>query len=245
MINITEEIKVTKIYLVTNCYGDPNKVYIGKEKQPQKYSRKGKHQLKFGDQIIFEYIDQTNGWNYKDWEPLETFWMNYFKFLGFEVVNIRKKGGSGPEFHTEETKQKLSKTLKGRENYWSKGKPNIKNSRPCSEETKQKMRKPRPGSGEKISKAKKGFKYSEESKKKISKTLRENNHSKYYTEEVKMKIRKSKGSKPVLQFDLNNNFIKEWEYLSEVRKHFRGDIQACCKGKQKTAAGYKWKYKEK
>ena len=32
MIHTTKEIKVTRIYLVTNCYGDPNKVYIGKFK---------------------------------------------------------------------------------------------------------------------------------------------------------------------------------------------------------------------
>ena len=54
---------------------------------------------------------------------------------------------------------------------------------------------------------------------------------------------KSKGNKSVLQYDLDGNFIKEWKYLFLAKKDTKGDIQACCVGKQKTAGGYKWKYK--
>ena len=54
-------------------------------------------------------------------------------------------------------------------------------------------------------------------------------------------------SKPVLQFDLNDSFIKEYPSLIQAYREtgfsFQ-NISKCCNGKQKTAYGYKWKYKE-
>ncbi len=59
-------------------------------------------------------------------------------------------------------------------------------------------------------------------------------------------VGKSKAIK-VLQYDLNNNFIKEWNSISEAARNFgaknTGNICSVCKGKRKTAYGYKWKYK--
>lgn len=52
--------------------------------------------------------------------------------------------------------------------------------------------------------------------------------------------------KPVLQFDLNNNFIEEYESITEAEKSLGKSshhINCCCKGKRKTAYGYKWRYK--
>ncbi len=53
--------------------------------------------------------------------------------------------------------------------------------------------------------------------------------------------------KPVLQFDLEGNFIKEWNSGKEAAialdKNTDG-ISACCKGKQKSAFGFIWKFKE-
>jgi hypothetical protein len=49
--------------------------------------------------------------------------------------------------------------------------------------------------------------------------------------------------KIVLQYDLDGNFIKEWESASEAERNIGGDIKACCNNKQKTAAGFIWKYK--
>lgn len=51
----------------------------------------------------------------------------------------------------------------------------------------------------------------------------------------------------VNQYDLNGNFIKEWQGIIDVSKKLKisdGNIVACCKGKRKTAGGYKWEYKE-
>jgi hypothetical protein len=56
------------------------------------------------------------------------------------------------------------------------------------------------------------------------------------------------GSKPVLQFDLKGNFIREWENAKEVERILgikSSNIYACAKGKKnyKTAGGFIWKYK--
>lgn len=56
-----------------------------------------------------------------------------------------------------------------------------------------------------------------------------------------------KKSKPVLQFDLNGNFIKEYPSAYQVERDNgfnHSYISACCNGKYKTAYGHKWKYKE-
>lgn len=56
-----------------------------------------------------------------------------------------------------------------------------------------------------------------------------------------------KMTKPVLQFDLQGNFIKEWASATEFerqmgKKHIH--ISECCLGKYKQSYGYVWKYKE-
>lgn len=58
----------------------------------------------------------------------------------------------------------------------------------------------------------------------------------------------NKMSKPVLQYDLEGNFIKEWSNgkqaanLLNIKSY--GDISACCLNKQKSAHNFIWKYKE-
>lgn len=54
-------------------------------------------------------------------------------------------------------------------------------------------------------------------------------------------------SKKIIQYDLNNNFIKEWESISEASRNLnlnRGDIGTCCRKKKGTVGGYIWKFKE-
>jgi len=55
-----------------------------------------------------------------------------------------------------------------------------------------------------------------------------------------------KRNKIVMQYDLEGNIIKEYEsqnLASRETKIQQGDISACCNGKQKTAGGYVWKFK--
>ena len=56
--------------------------------------------------------------------------------------------------------------------------------------------------------------------------------------------RNEKLKKPILQYDLDGNFIKEWESAADVGKKVKSSICHCLNGDQKTAYGYKWIYKE-
>lgn len=53
-------------------------------------------------------------------------------------------------------------------------------------------------------------------------------------------------SKVVLQFDLNDNLVKEYASTHQAERETgfaNQNIVKCCKGKRKTAYGFKWKYK--
>jgi len=108
----------------------------------------------------------------------------------------------------------------------------------CSEKTKQKISKSQKGNKNHLGKfhsyktkvlmsdTKKGIKYSKERDLKISKAH----------------------IKPIFQYDLQDNFIKEWPSIKEAKLHFNKSkdnpgIVYCCQGKQKTAYGFIWKYK--
>lgn len=99
-------VRNTKIYLVRNCYGDCNKLYIGKTINK---SRKNDHKRKYGYDIDFDILEEIEGTDKNLWKPRETYWIQYYVNLGFEVLNKQLKGGSGVEYHTTETKDKIKK----------------------------------------------------------------------------------------------------------------------------------------
>jgi hypothetical protein len=82
--------------------------------------------------------------------------------------------------------------------------------------------------------------------KKINSFLKKKNTWKNKTkeefEEYENKI-SLKNSKPILQFDLQGNFIREWSSITEVDLLLHCDAGACARGHQQTAGGFKWKYK--
>ena len=65
-------------------------------------------------------------------------------------------------------------------------------------------------------------------------------------------IEKSENSKkdkfkPIIQFDLNGKFIKEWDSAIDVEKILsisRGNICSCCNNNRKSAGKFKWSYKQ-
>lgn len=212
---------MTKIYLVENCYGDPNKIYIGKTKN----SRIGPHKRTYGKNITYTIIDEIPSLDHKLWKPLESYWIEQFRQWGFELMNINKKGGQGPGIY--------------------------------SEESKQKMRKPRKdGTGDKISEKLKGN-HSQYYTDEVREKIRNGNKgkSKPFTKEHQqnMLIAKRKQAKPLLMYDLDNNLIREWEskgqaaeWIKETKKrqgNLTSQIKDAILGRQKTAFGYKWKYK--
>ena len=74
---------------------------------------------------------------------------------------------------------------------------------------------------------------------------------KYNNNYGKHKERQVKSHKPfkktiVLQYNLKGNFIKEWDSIKEAEDYYKtskNTISQCCKGLQKTAGGFVWRYK--
>lgn len=115
-----------------------------------------------------------------------------------------------------------------------------------SEETKKK-----------ISKTLKGRQFTEEHRRKKSEAqMGEKNHryGKHHTKEQIERIRKaniehpSRGcfpSRKVNQYDLQGNLIKTWNNMGEIKRELglnHCGISDCCRGRQHTAGGYIWRY---
>ena len=61
------------------------------------------------------------------------------------------------------------------------------------------------------------------------------------------KTKNGKCSKPILQYSIDNQFIKEYPSITEAKRQLGFSTSAiswCCQGKRNTAYGYKWKYKK-
>lgn len=160
------------------------------------------------------------------------------------LMNIGKQKYKGADYKIsnrvyERLKLEHSELMKGNK---------IGVGRVQSEETRKKIgnanRRPKPeGFGakpedykDKISKIHKGKKISEETRIKIS-----NSKKGHSSESQKQKI-----SKPILQYDLQGNFIREWRSSKEAGVTLNvssGSITNALKGRCKTMNGFIWKYK--
>lgn len=68
-------------------------------------------------------------------------------------------------------------------------------------------------------------------------------------EERKKRVISRKRERPILQYDLNGNFIREWESVCEAGKFYglcygASGIRTACNNPNRTCKGFKWKYKE-
>lgn len=140
-------------------------------------------------------------------------WKTTDKQFGY---NIESGGNLGKEV-SEETKKKISRSLKGRKVHHSK-------------QTR-----------EKISKALKGRPLSEETKRKMS-LFQKGRHK--TQEQINMLIKNSPNKIAVIQYDLLGNIINKFASMRDASR-FTGinnkRISACCCGRSKTAGGYVWK----
>lgn len=90
-----------------------------------------------------------------------------------------------------------------------------------------------------------GKHHTEETKQKISKIHKGYHH----TEESKQKIskgNKGKNNKPILQYTLSNDLVREWESTTTASKKLGISITSinnALKGRSETAGNYKWFYK--
>lgn len=67
------------------------------------------------------------------------------------------------------------------------------------------------------------------------------------TENTDYKKQSAKRKKPILQYDLNGNFIKEWPSCKDASNELKlnhGSLNKCCNNKQLTAYKHIWKYKQ-
>jgi len=244
-------INITYIYLVENCFNDPNKIYIGKTKNPK--DRKYHHNKKYGKYISYNIIDQIYSLEHKDWKPIETMWIQSFIGWGFDVINEKKEGGSGSSKWTQKQKNNRKGKGIGKRKTWNKqpNHPNI--SKPILQydlegnfikewesitEAKQWL-----GSGDIQScvngkqKQAGGYQWFN----KIEKgCIYPNPYERTRSDGGKVRCR------PIIQLDLQNNFIQEFESAAQAARVLgfnQPDIQACCSGKIKTSKGFIWKYK--
>lgn len=107
---------------------------------------------------------------------------------------------------------------------------------------------------ERISISRTGIHHTEEAKEAIRQALLYRDHSIYDRIADKLRGRArdhkmiinaaKKRRKPILQYDLQGNFIKEWEGASCIEGFERSNIGACCKGKLVSTQGYIWRFKE-
>lgn len=107
-----------------------------------------------------------------------------------------------------------------------------------SEEARKKMSEARKGKNS----LNFGKKRSEEMRQKISKALRGKKHSHEHIQKRIVAV-----SVSILQYSKDGKFIKEWisgKEAAETLNIQASCISNCCKGKQKSAGGFIWKYKD-
>jgi group I intron endonuclease len=166
----------------------------------------------------------------------ERYWIKFYK-SDTEGLN-RNKGGCGPGKHTFESKSKISQANKGKTRSPDFGEKRSKLF--YTEEWRKNISKPKPG----VSKAHKGRVspnrgkiMDEEQKHKISQSLKGRPKPLNFKDDV---------AKPVLQYDLDGNFIKEWSSITtastQTKTPYAG-VSLCCNGKRKFSNNFVWKFK--
>jgi hypothetical protein len=262
--------KMIGVYKITNPNG---KIYIGQsiniERRWNDYRRlhncKGQTKLynslkKYGtENHIFEVIEECLVDLIVE---RETFWKHHYRVLDVQSLCCKIDGKGG--YLSDETKRKIGKSnSKPKPTTFPRGKDHKLTGTKQTEETKNKISDSNKGkiiSEETRQKLKescvgknsrpKGYITSEETKHKISEAML----GKQKTQIHKDNISKSKIGKPtkkstnIQQYTLDGIFIREWNKIKEA-SHYIGkpndtaSITACCRGKQKTAFGFIWRYK--
>ena len=205
-----------------NCEsgGNENKIVSDESKQKMSEAMKGENNPMWGKHFTKEQkrkiSESRKGKCCGEKNP------NYRKHLTEEQkskLSESRKGENNPMYGkhlTEEHKSKLSEAMKGRY---------------CGEK--------HPMWGRHLT---------EEQKRKISEGMKGEKHpmyGKHCDDEIKDKIR-LRHNKAVVQYTKEGEFVAEYEsalMAKNITGINNGDIGACCRGKRKSAGGFKWAYK--
>lgn len=236
--NITKKNQNNNFIVYIHIRPDMNKpFYVGKGISKRDRSKYGRNQYwhnivnknngVFESKILFEGLSENEALLKEREIELD------LRNKGYILANIAEcgvKAGTTGMKHSEESKRKISEGLKGHISP-NKGK---KMSKESSEKKSKSM------IGKKV---RLGIKDSEETRKKKSDTFKKRDIDWTYRNQMVSQKRR----KPVLQYDLEDNFIKEWDSVQEFEDttglKSNGGICLCCQGKRKSVLGYKWKYK--
>jgi group I intron endonuclease len=223
------------VYLVENLVN--GKKYVGMDTQNNpKYLGSGtlimKAIRKYGKENFKKSILEICS-SVTELEKKETWWINHLNALEredfYNLEDNRKRGINPFANKTPEELKEIFNKIRSEERNIKIGKANSK---------------PKPkGFGEKVSKIHKGRSRSEESKLKQSKSLKGRNSpnkGNKWSKEQKKQL-----GKPIFQYDINNNLIKEWYSTREAENQLglKG-INNNLKGRTQTCGGYVWKYKQ-
>lgn len=243
----------TGVYTITNTIN--GKIYVGSalltfnKRKNQHYSdlSLNKHSNphlqraynKYGkDNFVFEILEYYNVDIAVD---MENYWVNILNTrdqnIGYNILSPTN-GRLGMK-HSDESKQKMSISQAG-EKHRLYGKT-------LSAEIKAK-----------ISESHKGLKHSEESKKKMSLSRKGTNigknnpfYGKKHTKEtlllISSKIDYTLRYKKILQFNMNGDFIKEFDSLKDAKKELNitscGGLGIALRNFNRSYKGFRWKYK--
>jgi hypothetical protein len=217
-----------KIYYLHK--GDDIPVYIGITKN-ELYQRLSNHRTKKNTpEYSIELIDEVPEHEWRFWEE---FYILLFKSWGFVLEN-KNNGGCGPRYVNKNTKTKISKALK------NKPKPEGFGEMLSSKTKNQKRSK-------EFSQLQRdihlGLKRTDKFKQHMSKVMIE---KEWKPSPHQIKQIKKHNSIPVLLFNIDGTFIKEYSSQTECAKDIgvsKNQVNNVLKGWGKTCGGYKVKYK--
>jgi hypothetical protein len=209
-------IKTVKIYYLHSGNNIP--FYVGKTIKPK--NRLKQHIFnkgEFMEMVVLEEITET------EWKFWESYWIEQFIQWGFILEN-KNKGGGGP--------------LAGIPKPVGFGMGRVH-----SEYTKQKI-----GQSNKNNIGPLGIKRKESTKQKISQSNSKPKPDGFGNKikEIKTNTPCLKNRRPVLQYDLEGKFIKEWDGAITIKNELNisnVSIMQCCRGIIQTSHNYVWKYK--
>lgn len=158
-------------------------------------------------------IEEIDEVSMSGWGFWEKYYISLFKSWGFDLTN-RHEGGNGSSYLSESVRSRLSKQRMG------KGNPQY--GKPKSFEIKRKI------SETKKEQYKEGILFTED-----------------HLRNIRIANSANKGycSKKVIQYSIDNKFIKVWDSGMDVRRQLGLHVHKCCGGKRKTCGGFIWKYK--